>query len=62
MTFILRSDCAVSEALFLIHVMDGMGWPFAVQLKVTSKPATTVWFLGSVTVSGFRKAEKSDAK
>ena len=62
MSFILGLDCIASESLFFIHVMDGMGEPWALQFKVTLKPATTVWFFGSSTVSGAWKADTDNPR
>ena len=62
MYFILGLDCIASGSLFFIHVMDGMGEPLAVQFKVRLKPATTVWFFGSSTVSGARKADTDNPR
>ena len=62
MTFVLGLDCKASVPLFFLHVMNGIGWPLAVQFKVTSIPATTVWFFGLSTVSSTRKAETDNPR
>ena len=42
-------DCVECRSLPLAHEMLGLRWLLAVQIKVTLKPTTTLWFVRSST-------------